>query len=51
MPIAPFEEMAQTLSADASFMRRTRRIVRRHRLKRLLDHMLEGMTALAVLWP
>jgi hypothetical protein len=51
MPIAQFEEVARTLRADASFMRQTRRIVRRHRLKRLIDHLLEGMTALAVLWP
>jgi hypothetical protein len=50
MATAQFDEVARLLTADASFMRQTRRIIRRARVMRLVDRMLESMTAMAVLW-
>jgi hypothetical protein len=45
-----FDELARALSADADLMRRTRRVVRRAKMRRVLDPLFEGLAGLALLW-
>jgi hypothetical protein len=50
MVTTQFDEMTRVLNADAAFMRRTRRIVRRAKLQRAVDRTLESLATLAVVW-